>query len=347
MSAAAGEPRPYPHPHVDGAWLNRLREDILEPDLPIVDAHHHLWERPSGRYLLDELRADLGSGHNVRATVFIQCGYAYRSDGPVEQRPVGETERVAAIAAQAVAAGAPGICAGIVGYCDFRLGDRVDAVLDAHVAAGAGRFRGIRQSAGWDAAIVSTTSAVPPRGLLMDPAFRSGLARLGKYALSYECSLYHPQLPELTDLARAFPDLPILANHCGGPIRIGPYADVPAEAFAAWRAALRELAACPNVTLKLGGQAMTIRGFNWHEAPLPPSSGELAAAWWPTMETCIETFGASRCMFESNFPVDKGMCSYPVVWNAFKRLAGGCSADEKAALFHGTAAQFYRLDLTG
>jgi L-fuconolactonase len=345
VSTAAGEPRPYLHPHVNEAWLSKRQEDILEPDLPIVDAHHHLWERESGRYLLDELRADLGSGHNVRATVFIQCGYAYRSDSPAELRPVGETERVASIAAQAAAAGAPGVCAGIVGYCDFRLGDRVDAVLEAHVAAGAGRFRGIRQSAGWDAAIVSTTSAVAPRGLLMDPAFRVGLARLGKFGLSYECSLYHPQLPELTDLARAFPDLPILANHCGGPIRIGPYADHPQAAFAAWQTALRELAACPNVVLKLGGQAMTIRGFTWHEAPLPPSSEELAAAWRPTMATCIDAFGASRCMFESNFPVDKGMCSYPVVWNAFKRLAAGCSAEEKAALFHATAARFYRLTL--
>ena len=240
-------------------------------------------------------------------------------------------------------AGAPGICAGIIGYCDFRLGDRVDAVLEAHVSAEAGRFRGILQSAGWDATIVSITSAMPPRGLLLDPEFRAGLARLGKYGLSYECSLYHPQLPELTHLARAFPELAILANHCGGPIRIGPYADHPLEAFAAWHSALQELAACPNVTLKLGGQAMTIRGFTWREAPLPPSSGELAAAWRPTMETCIETFGAQRCMFESNFPVDKGMCSYPVVWNAFKRLAYGCSADEKAALFHGTATRFYGL----
>ena len=345
MSMNAGEPRPYLHPHVNEAWLGKLREEILEPDLPIVDAHHHLWERESGRYLLDELRADLAAGHNVRGTVFIQCGYAYRDDGPVEMRPVGETERVAAIAAQAVSAGLPGVCAGIVGYCDFRFGDRVDSVLEAHVAAGRGRFRGIRQSAGWDAAIVSTTSAVAPRGLLMDPAFRTGLARLGKFGLSYECSLYHPQLPELTDLARAFPDLPILANHCGGPIRIGPYADHPEKAFAAWRTALRDLATCPNVFLKLGGQAMTIRGFSWHEAPLPPSSEEMAAAWQPTMEACIETFGASRCMFESNFPVDKGMCSYVTVWNAFKRLAAGCSSNERAALFHETATRFYRLTL--
>jgi L-fuconolactonase len=347
MSDTSTEARPYAHPHVNNAWLGRLREDVLEPELPIVDAHHHLWERPSGRYLLDELCTDLGAGHNVQATVFIQCGYGYRSDARPELQPVGETERIAAIAAEAAAAGVPGVCAGIVGYCDFRLGERVDAVLEAHIAAGAGRFRGIRQSAGWDPAIVSTTAAVPPRGLLLDPAFRKGLARLGKFGLSYECSLYHPQLSELTDLARALPDQPILANHCGGPIRIGPYAAAPDNAFAAWRTALRELASCPNVALKLGGQAMTIRGFAWHEEPLPPSSGELAAAWRPFMETCIETFGAARCMFESNFPVDKGMCSYPVVWNAFKRLASKCSAAEKAALFHGTAARFYRLNGVG
>jgi predicted TIM-barrel fold metal-dependent hydrolase len=337
------EPRPYPHPHVNDAWLAKLREDVLEPDLPIADPHHHLWERASGLYLLDQLRGDLTAGHNVVSTVFIQCGYAYRTDGPAELRPVGETERVAAIAAQAEAAGLKGACAGIVGYCDFRQADRVDAVLEAHIAAGAGRFRGIRQSAGWDPAVVVTTSAIPPRGLLADPAFRSGLGRLGKHGLSYECSLYFPQLSELADLARAFPDLPILANHCAGFIGIGPYAEAPAETLKAYRAAVRDLASCPNVVVKLGGQAMTIRGFNWHEGVLPPSSGEMAAAWKPIMETCIDAFGPTRCMFESNFPVDKGMCSYVSVWNAFKRLAAGYSATEKAALLHDTAARFYRL----
>jgi len=288
------------------------------------------------------LRADLAAGHNVRATVFIQCGFAYRKDGPDELRPVGETEYIAALAAKAEAAGQRA-CAGIVGYCDFRLGETIDAVLEAHMQAGGGRFKGIRQSAGWDAAIIRTTTSPAPQGILLDPAFRRGLARLGKFDLSYECSLYHPQLPEFTDLARAFPDLPILVNHCGGPIRIGPYREHPAEVFAAWRRDLRELAQCPNVHVKLGGQAMTIRGLTFHEEPLQPSSGELAAAWRPYMETCIEAFGAGRCMFESNFPVDKGMCSYPVVWNAFKRLAAECSEAEKAALFHSTAARFYRL----
>jgi predicted TIM-barrel fold metal-dependent hydrolase len=245
------------------------------------------------------------------------------------------------VAARAEALGSRA-CAGIVGYCDFRLGAPIDAVLEAHVAAGGGRFKGIRQSAGWDAAVIMTTSSPAPQHLLMDPAFRVGLARLGRFGLSYECSLYHPQLPELIDLARAFPDLPILANHCGGPICVG-YRDQPTETFAAWQRDLKTLATCRNVYLKLGGQAMTIRGFAFHEEPLPPSSGELAAAWRPFMETCIEAFGAERCMFESNFPVDKGMCSYPVVWNAFKRLAAGCSDAERAALFHGTAARFYRL----
>ena len=216
-----------------------------------------MWERASGVYLLDQLNADLHAGHNVRGTVFIQCGYSYRTDGPEELRPVGETERVVAIARDA----APGVCAGIVGYCDFRQIDRVDAVLEAHIAAGAGRFRGIRQSAGWDAAVVNTTTAVAPRYILADPTFRAGLARLGNHGLSYECSLYYPQLAELADVARAFPDLSILANHCAGPIMIGPYAEMRQETFVAWAAAVRDLASCPNVVVKLGGQAMPIRGF--------------------------------------------------------------------------------------
>jgi predicted TIM-barrel fold metal-dependent hydrolase len=333
------EQKAYPHPHVNEAWLARLREDILEPDLPIIDAHHHLWERASGVYLLPQLKADVTAGHNVRGTVFIQCGYGYRTEGPEEMRPVGETETVVRIAS----GGGPGVCAGIIGYTDFRLGDRVEAVLQAHVEAGKGRFRGIRQSAGWDPAILTQTSAPARPGLLADPAFRAGLSRLGRFGLSYESSLYHPQLPELAALARALPTLPILANHCGGYIAIGPHGEDLNETFVRWRSGLRELAACPNVYLKLGGQAMSIRGVAFHEQVLPPSSGELAAAWRPVMETCIETFGASRCMFESNFPVDKGMCSYVSCWNAFKRLAAGCSAAEKSDLFHGAAARFYRL----
>ncbi|MGE0222609.1 MAG: amidohydrolase [Acetobacteraceae bacterium] len=343
MSATISEPKPYPHPHVNEDWLAKLREEVLEPDQPIIDAHHHLWDRKSGVYFLDELLADLDAGHNVTQTVYIQCGTAFRKDGPAELRPVGETEFVAGIAEQAKTRGRSGVCDGIVGYCDFRIGERIDAVLEAHIAAGGGRFKGIRQSAGWDKAILVQTSAPAPEGLLRDPAFHAGVGRLRKYGLSYESSLYYPQVPELTALARMFPDLPILANHCAGPVLVGHHAVDLADTFARWRANLRELASCPNVVIKLGGQAMTVRGVNFHLEPLPPSSGELASAWHPHMEACIEAFGPDRCMFESNFPVDKGMCSYVSIWNAFKRIAAGCSADEKRALFHDTAKRFYRL----
>ena len=339
----AVEQKPYPHPHVNESWLGMLREDVLEPALPIIDAHHHMWERASSVYLLPQLQADIHAGHNVRGTVYIQCGYGFRADGPTEMRPVGETETIL----KSVNDAGPGVCAGIIGYTDFRLGDRVDAVLEAHVAAGQGRFRGIRQSAGWDPAILTQTSAPAQPGLLADPTFRAGLARLQRFGLTYESSLYHPQLPELAALARALPDQPILANHCGGYIAIGPHGENLDATFLLWRAGLRDLAACPNVFLKLGGQAMSIRGVAFHEQPLPPSSGELANAWRPVMETCIETFGAERCMFESNFPVDKGMCSYVSIWNAYKRIAAGCSAAEKAALFHDTAARFYHLSNLG
>lgn len=339
----AVEQKTYPHPHVDEAWLARLREDVLDPALPIIDAHHHLWERASGTYLVPQLLADLGAGHNVRGTVYVQCGYGYRTAGAAELRTVGETEAVVRMVKDAP----PGVCAGIVGHTDFRLGDRVAAVLEAHLEAGQGRFRGIRQSAGWDPAVRIETATPAQPGLLADPTFRAGLTRMEGFGLTYECSLYYPQLPELAAVARALPGQPILVNHCGGYIGVGSHAENPGETFRHWRDGLRELAACPNVSLKLGGQAMPIRGWTFHENVLPPSSGELVAAWRPVMETCIEIFGPTRCMFESNFPVDKAMCSYVSVWNAFKRLASGYSVDEKAALFHGTAARFYRLNVPG
>jgi L-fuconolactonase len=341
------EPRAYPHPPVREDWLSQLREDIIEPALPIVDPHHHLWARAGDRYVLDELLADADAGHNVEATVFIECGSAYRTAGPEELRPVGETEFVARVVAESERRGGPTrVCAGIVGRVDFRLADRVAAALEAHVAAGAGRFRGIRHSGAWDATIVSRVPGPrppPPAHMFADPDFRRGFAYLARFGMSFEAWVYHPQIPEATDLARAHPDIPIVLDHVGGPLRVGPYRGRGDEVFREWRAAIGELARCPNTHVKLGGLAMAINGFDFHERPLPPSSEELADAWRPWIETCIETFGPGRCMFESNFPVDKGMCSYPVLWNAFKRLATGASATEKAALFHDTAARFYRI----
>lgn len=327
------------------AWLDRRREAILEPELPIVDPHHHLWDRPGWRYLLDELLADLSSGHRVVATVFLQCRAMYRAAGPEALRPVGETEFVNGVAAMSASGGyGPArVCAGIVGFADLRLGAAVREVLEAHLRAGGGRFRGIRHSAAWDASVTHPANAPFP-GLLGDARFREGFAQLAPLGLSFDAWLYHPQLPELTALARSFPDTPIVLNHVGGPLGTGAYAGRRDEVFARWSASIRELATCPNVRVKLGGLGMPRAGFGFHEQPEPPSSEHLAAAWRPYVETCIGAFGAERCMFESNFPVDKESYPYAAYWNACKRLTQGASATEKAALFGGVAARFNRLD---
>jgi predicted TIM-barrel fold metal-dependent hydrolase len=340
---------PFPHPRVRPDWLGGLREDVLEPDLPIIDPHHHLWHARPDPYLLDDLLADVRSGHNVLATVFIQCGSAYRKDGPEEMRPVGETEFVAAIAAQTETGtyGAFRACAGIIGHADCRLGERIDAVLRAHIQAGGGRFKGIRHSGTWDGGIAPTAPPGAPPGLYRDAIFRQGFAQLAKHGVSFEAWLYHPQLGDLVDLLHAHPEQHVVLNHFGGPLGVGPYQGRRAEVFATWKTHMQNLAKCPNLCIKLGGLAMNVNGFGYHHQVLPPSSGEMAEAWRPYVETAIEAFGVDRCMFESNFPVDKGMCSYPVLWNAFKRIAAACSADEKAALFHRTAARFYRLAEVG
>lgn len=332
------------HPTPNPAWLAKLSEDVLEPDLPIVDPHHHLWNHHGNTYFLDQLMADINTGHNIVATVFLQCFWAYRETGPDAMKPVGETEFVASVAAEAKKRGiATRVCAGIVGYADLMLGDDVGPVLDAHVAAGAGGLRGIRYITARHPRFLASMSTPPGFGVMGSPAFRKGFAQLAKRGLSYDAWLYHTQVGQLVDLARAFPDVPICLNHVGGPLGVGPYRGKRDEVFRDWHAAIRELATCPNVHMKLGGLAMVVNGFDFHENVLPPSSGEMRDAWGPYMLALIEAFGANRCMFESNFPVDKGMCSYPVMWNAFKRIAAGASADEKKALFHDTAARFYRI----
>jgi predicted TIM-barrel fold metal-dependent hydrolase len=322
-----------------------MSEEILEPDLPICDPHHHLWDHPGRRYLLDELLADTGSGHNVVATVFVECLSMYRADGDPALRPVGETEFVNGVAAMSASGryGPTRVAAGIVSFADLTLGDRVGEVLDAHMAASP-RFRGIRHAAGWDASErIRNSHTNPPPGLLGDARFRLGFKELARRGLAFDAWLYHPQIPELVDLARAFPDTTIVVDHFAGPLGIGPYEGKRAEVFAAWKPAFRELAACPNVVAKLGGLVMPINGFGFHKAPRPPTSAELVAATGDFYRHAIDVFGPARCMFESNFPVDKVSCSYVVLWNSFKRLCAGFSAADKAALFHDTAARVYRL----
>ena len=335
----------------DETWLNkRPAEDIVDPDLPIIDTHHHLWDNKRHRYLLPQLLDDLGTrqggGHNVVATVYMECGSMYRARGPEEMRAVGEVEFAAGVAAMCDSGlyGPTRVAAGIVGFADLTLGDRVQPVLEASIRAGAGRYRGVRHAAGWDAdpAIGNGHHSEGP-SLYGQADFRAGLARLSALDLSLDAWLYHPQLAELVDLARACPDASIIMNHCGGLLGYGVYTERRDEAFARWRAGLAELAQYPNVTMKLGGMMMRLAAFDYFNAPAPPSSVELAELWRPNIETCIELFGAERCTFESNFPVDKMGIGYAALWNAFKHLTAGASAAERQALFSGTARRAYRL----
>jgi predicted TIM-barrel fold metal-dependent hydrolase len=333
-------------------WLALTPEPTLEPELPICDPHHHFWDFriariPYQRYLLHELVADLNSGHNVRSTVFIEARAMYRADGPEEMRPVGEVEFVQGLAA-ASASGlyGPGrAAAAIVGHANLNLGARVEPVLAALQAASPNRFRGIRHSVTWDPhPEVENTAAYNMQGQLASDQFRAGARVLARMGLSLEGWLYFPQLPELADFAKAVPDLPIILNHIGGLMRVGPYANRDDEVLATWRRGIAAVAACPNVTIKLGGMGMPRTGFDWHTRQTPIGSEELAAAMTPFITYCIEQFGPNRCMFESNFPVDKVSYSYNVLYNAFKRLSKGYSAAERAAMFHDTAARVYRTD---
>jgi predicted TIM-barrel fold metal-dependent hydrolase len=345
-NAPAAKSGLYADPRED--WLARYTEQVIDPSRPIVDPHHHLWDRGGQRYMIEELSADIASGHNIVATVYVEARSMYRAAGPEALRVVGEVEFANGAAAMGASGGyGPSkICAGIVGHANLLLGDAARAVLEAEIAAGNGRFRGIRHSSAFDAdPEVAHMYATRPEGLLRDPTFRKGFACLAPLGLSFDAWLFHPQIGELADLARAFPDTQIVLDHCGGPVGLGRFANRREAVFPVWKASIQEIAKCPKVAVKLGGLAMRLLGYDFHQHPEPPTSEQLADAWRPYIETCIEAFGAERCMFESNFPPDKGQCSYQVIFNAFKRLAAPCSETEKTALFSKTASNVYRLDL--
>ena len=332
-------------------WHALTQESSLEPDLPICDPHHHFWDFraariPYQRYLLHELAADITSGHNVRSTVFVEARSMYRAYGPEEMRPVGEVEFVQGLAA-ASANGlyGPGRAAAtIIGHANLNLGDQVEPVLQALQAASPNRFRGIRHSVTWDAE-VANTAAHNAQGQLGADNFRAGARLLAKMGLSLEGWLYFRQLTELADFAKAVPDLTIILNHVGGLIREGIYANRDDEILPIWRSGIAAVAACPNVVIKLGGMGMPANGFDWHTRTQPIGSEELAESMAPFMNYCIEQFGPERCMFESNFPVDKVSYSYNIMYNAFKRLSKDYSATERAAMFHDTAARVYKIDV--
>ncbi len=327
------------------AWLDQVAEPIVDPTREIVDPHHHLWQRPGSSYVLEDLWADTGSGHNVTRTVFVECRAAYREAGPEHLRPVGETEFVAGIAA-ASAAGADddAIISGIVAHADLRLGDALEEVLAAHADAGRGLFRGIRHAGARDPHPEALT--IPgraPEGLYADPAFRAGLARLGALGYTYDTWHYHHQNRDFAALARAVPETTLILDHFGTPLGVGPYAGLREEIFEAWCRDITEIAACPNVYAKIGGLAMPDNGFGWSTRSTPATSDELVDAQARYYLHAISAFGPDRCMFESNFPVDRLSVSYHVYWNAMKKIAAGFTNAEQDALFAGTASRVYRL----
>ena len=331
-------------------WLAQVKEKALEPDLPICDPHHHLWDfrpdSPEPRYLLDEILKDTNSGHNIVSTVFIECHSMYRADGPEELKPIGEVEFVNGIAAMSASGlyGKTRVAAGIIGHADLMRGAKAGKVLDALTAAGNGRFRGIRHAVAWEEDdAIRNHRTNPPQHRYMDKTFRQGLKELTKRKLTFEAWCYMKQIGELTDLAKKNPDQTIILNHFGGPLGLGRYDGKRAEVLDFWRKEIAALAKCENVVAKLGGLNMDINGFHWHEQPKPPTSQELIDATRPFFEYTIEQFGAKRCMFESNFPVDELSCSYTVCWNSFKRLTKDYSKAEKASLYHDTATRVYSL----
>ena len=341
-------------------------EEVLEPDLPIIDPHHHLWDLrpllpmfpeprhrfvetlvPAAYYTFDQLLADIQTGHNIIGTVFMECSAFYRAGASEAMKVIGEVEYVNGVAAQSASGlyGPLRACAGIIGHADLMLGSDVAPVLERLQAAAPDRFKGIRYAAAWDEdpeVLGPPIQKVP--GLYREPAFREGFAELAKLGLSFDAWIVEPQIPDVIDLARAFPDQPICLDHCGTPLGMASYTGKLTERFDIWHANIKALAECENVSVKLGGLAM-------HNCAMPeegPAAGvgseTLAQLWKPYIETCIDAFGSKRAMFESNYPVDRWGATYPVLWNAFKRLTKSASAEEKADLYSGNAARFYSVE---
>jgi L-fuconolactonase len=344
-----------------------LCEPVIEPTLPIIDPHHHLWYRSAeyvaavasqdssfavvlqrrARYMLEEFLGDIDTGHNILGTVIVESDTMYKPRGPAHLRSLGEVEWVAGIAAASESGSFGPVCvaAGIIGNANLSLGDAAAELLDLHIRAAGGRYRGVRNYTAYDPDPSARPFGSPGAHVLLSREFRSGFRHLSRRGLSYDVWLLEPQMPELIDLAGAFPDTQIILDHMGTPVGIGGYAGKLDERFHTWRSNIQELATCANVAIKLGGFGMGVCGFNSFLADPPFSSEQLAAEWRPYIETCIEAFGADRCMFESNFPVDSAVAEYGVLWNAYKRLAAKATADEKAALFAGTARRIYKLDV--
>ena len=333
-------------------WLDQISEEIIDQDIEIVDPHHHLWPGPSrtdevsaeNRYLLEDLWKDTESGHKVSKTVFVECGQGYFESGSDAMKPVGETKFVCEVSEEAKADKSKAQIKGIVGHADMMLGSSAREVLEAHLEEGKGRFKGIRHGASWDESEeIRNSHSNPIRHIYLNDTFQKGIEQLDALNLTLDAWNYHKQIKELTDLAKCFPNLKIVQNHFGGPLGIGPYKNKREEVFPEWKDSISELSEQENVYIKIGGLAMPINGWGWHKRELPATSEELVENHEKYYLHSIKSFGVKRCMFESNFPVDKRSISYAVLWNGFKKVVRDFSTEEKEYLFFKTAADFYSL----
>lgn len=329
-----------PHHSIRADWLALAQEEILAPAQPIFDAHHHLWDRPEGRYRAQELMADIGTGHDVRASLYVQCCTGYRTTGPETMRPLGEVDTILEWCADL-----PNHPAGIVAFADLQRGADVAAVLAALIEVGQGRVKGIRNTTAFHAdPSVRSNPNPPPDGLLRSAAFAEGARAVAKHGLTLDIWAYHTQLGDVAALARVVPELTVIVDHCGGPLGVGPHRRDDPNTFNSWREALAQVAALPNTRIKIGGFGLSVFGCRYVDNPEPPRSEVLARDWSPWIETCLELFGPARAMFESNFPVDKGQVSYATLWNTFKRLAAPLSQADRDDLFWRSAARTYDID---
>lgn len=337
-------PRWQPGIELREDWLAQTREEIIDPGREIVDPHHHLWTHGTPQapavYELPEFARDTGSGHNVVQTVYIECRARWDLDAPAHLKSAAETAYVAALTAPDAAP-----IAGIIAHVDLTLPlDLLDEALDAHTASGQGRLVGIRHSGACDPEPDSLM--IPGRGapgLYANPDFRRGVARLGARGLTYDTWHYHHQNRDFLDLARAVPETVMILDHFGTPLGVGRFAGQRDEIQSAWREDMADLAQCPNLRAKLGGLNMPDNGWGWEKNETPPSSDDLLNAQGDWYHHTIDCFGPSRCMFESNFPVDRTSVDYHVLWNFFKKLAHPFDEEEKNALFAGTARATYGL----
>ena len=322
----------------DENWLSSVKEDIVDPDRRIIDSHHHLW-RTGLVYQVDDLWRDTESGHNIVKTVFVDCEAEYRTDGPEHLKCLGETEFVVE-QARLSEAGSNGeaVVSAIVSRANLELGDAVGDVLDQHIEIGQGLFRGIRLAAARDPN--PETLAFPAQaqeGLYGSPSFRRGMKALGDRGLTYDAWHYHHQNQDFLAMARSVPSTQIVLDHFATPLGVGAYADQREEIFEQWKKDIEEISQCDNVVAKLGGLSMPDNGFGWDKR-------EFVAAQSRYFLHMIECFGPDRCMFQSNFPVDKLSIAYPVLYNGLKKIVADFSEDEKDAMFYGTAARIYRIE---